>query len=268
MPNQLEVAVMGKLWNAIMGQINKLANFFWEADPIAQMQLEYDRSVVQLKEGRNGLEQYRGLVERVTRQVKMNEKTVADHTAKVKAYLQAGDRDTAGKFAIELKRAQDELSENKAQLNLHETAYQNSVRKIQNAAQKLADVKNKIQKYNAELKMSEAEAEVSRLAQNFNFDVTTDFGQLEGVIQDKIDLNRAKVRVAADMSGQGIAEIEAEERMQKAVADDLLNKFEVDMGLKTPETANVQAQSKTLGTDQASAQQKEDALKDFEKNLN
>jgi len=43
---------MGKLWNAFSAQINKLANWFWSRDPIAQMQLEYDRSVAQLKEGR------------------------------------------------------------------------------------------------------------------------------------------------------------------------------------------------------------------------
>ena len=64
---------MGKMWNAIRAQFNKLANFFWSADPIAQMQYEYDQAVVQLKEGRKGLEQYRALVERVTRQVKQEE---------------------------------------------------------------------------------------------------------------------------------------------------------------------------------------------------
>ena len=57
--------IVQKFWSAFMAQINKIANIFWEADPIAQMQYEYDRAVEQLKEGRVGLEQYRGLVERV-----------------------------------------------------------------------------------------------------------------------------------------------------------------------------------------------------------
>ena len=61
--------IVQKFWSAFMAQINKIANVFWEADPIAQMQYEYDRAVDELKEGRTGLEQYRGLVERVTRQV-------------------------------------------------------------------------------------------------------------------------------------------------------------------------------------------------------
>ena len=61
--------ILHKFWSAFVAQINKVANIFWEADPVAQMRYEYDRAVEQLKEGRTGLEQYRGLVERVTRQV-------------------------------------------------------------------------------------------------------------------------------------------------------------------------------------------------------
>ena len=66
--------MFGKMWNAFMAQVNKLANFFWQADPVAQMQLEYDNALAQLKDGRQGLEQYRALVERVARQVKVNER--------------------------------------------------------------------------------------------------------------------------------------------------------------------------------------------------
>jgi phage shock protein A len=253
-----------------MAQVNKLANFFWQADPIAQMQLEYDNAVEQLKEGRKGLEQYRALVERVGRQVKNDEARIQKLTSQVKAYLKSGERETAGKYAIDLKRAQADLEENSGQLKLHEQSYNNNVKKIKAATAKLADVRTKIQKYDAELKMSEAEAEVSQLAQSFNFDVTTDFGELENVIQGKIDLNRAKVRVASDLSGEGIAEIEAEERMQKALAEDLLCQFEADMGLKTPETANVEAQTKAIGGQQVAEptpQEKEAALDEFEKQI-
>ena len=44
--------IFGKLWRALKAQVNKLANFFWTADPIAQMQYEYDMAVEQLKGGR------------------------------------------------------------------------------------------------------------------------------------------------------------------------------------------------------------------------
>src|SRR5438552_10814794 len=119
--------IFGKFFGAIRGQLNKLANFFWEADPIAQMQYEYDMAVEQLKEGRGGLEQYRGLVERVSRQVKDGEKEVQKFTAQAKAYLKAGDRETAGTIALQLTKAKAGLEENKQQLAMHEAAYSNNL---------------------------------------------------------------------------------------------------------------------------------------------
>jgi phage shock protein A len=239
--------IFAKLGKSVRAQINKLANWFWSQDPIAQMQYEYDKAVEQLKEGREGLEQYRGLVERVQRQVAANDKTVQQLTAKIKAYLKANDRATAGQIAVQLQQAKQELVENQEQLVMHEKAYNNNVEKIRHASKQLADVRTKIQKYEADLKMSSAEAELARLSQTFNFDVTTDFGELEQVIHDKIDLNRAKVRVAADLSGEGLEKIEAEKNMEKVMAEDLLSQFEVETGIKTAETAGIKDVNKSLG---------------------
>ena len=130
--------IFGKFFGAIRAQFNKLANFFWEADPIAQMQYEYDLAVEQLKEGRVGLEQYRGLVERVTRQVKDGDAQIAKLTAQAKAYLKAGDRDTASKFALQLQKAKGQVDQNREQMTMHEQAYQNNLKKIQHANKKLA----------------------------------------------------------------------------------------------------------------------------------
>src|SRR5439155_1717153 len=116
--------IVGKLWAAFRAQLNKVANFFWTADPIAQLQYEYD------------------------------------------------------------------------------------------ATGKLGHLRDKMQKYDAELKMSRAEAELANLAHDLNFDVTTDFGQIEQVIQDKIGQNRAKARVAADLSGEGLEDIKREQAVE------------------------------------------------------
>jgi phage shock protein A len=239
--------ILQKFWSAFVAQINKVANLFWEADPIAQMRYEYDRAVEQLKEGRVGLEQYRGLVERVTRQVAANRSHVTKLEAQTKAYLKAGDRTTASKFALELQKAKSELATNEGQLQQHETAYGNSLKKIQHANEKLIELRAKIQKYDAELKMSAAEAEIAKLSESFNMNLTTDFGEIETVIQQKIDQNRGKVRVAADLSREGIAEIEAEERMQAQLADQALSDFEVELGLKSPETTPIAQTAKDLG---------------------
>lgn len=239
--------IFGKLWRAFAAQLNKVANLFWQADPIAQMQYEYDQAVEQLKGGREGLEQYRALVERVGRQVANNQTHVASLEAKVKAYLQTGDRDTAAKFAMELQKAKKDLEENVAQLKLHEDAYGNNITKVKHASGKLAKIREKIAKYDAELKMSRAEAELAKLSQEFNFDVTTDFGQIEQVLQDKISLNRAKVRVAADLSSEGVADIKQEQAMEKAMGEQALRDFEIQLGLVTPDTAKISEEQKEIG---------------------
>lgn len=239
--------IIGKIWRSIAAQMNKLANFFWTADPIAQMQYEYDQAVEQLKSGREGLAQYRALVERVARQVDKSKKHVAQLESKVKAYLQAGDRDTAAKFALELTKAKEELAENLSQLQMHETSYDNNVAKIKHATSKVGDIKERMKKYDAELKMSRAEAELAELAGSFQFDLTTDLGQIESVLQDQIDTNRAKARVAADLSTEGLEEIEREAAAEDALAADALRQFEMDMGMITPQTADISDEQKDLG---------------------
>jgi phage shock protein A len=239
--------IFGKFWGAMRAQLNKLANLFWEADPIAQMQYEYDQAVEELKGGRVGLEQYRGLVERVQRQVRDNEKNIARLQAQAKAYLKVGDRETAAKFALEMQKSKTDLAQNQEQLAMHDTAYQNNLLKIQHANKKLIEVREKIQKYDAELKMSEAEAEVAKLSESFDFNLTTDFGQLENLIQNKIDNNRGKARVASDLSSRGIADIQAEQRMESSLAEDALKDLEVELGMRAPETSPVAQTEKSLG---------------------
>jgi phage shock protein A len=239
--------ILRKMLTAIRAFFNGIANAMWERDPIAIMQLEYDKSLEQLQEGRKGLELYRGLVERVVRQVTMGKAQVDRLQADIKAYLKAGDRETAGKFALQLQKAQTDLASNQDQLKMHEEAYENNLKKIQFANRQLSEVREKIQRYNADLKMTAAEAEIAKIAGDLNFDVTTDFGQIEQIIQQRIDTNRGKVRVAADLSSRGVAEIKAQERMEAQLAEDTLQKYEVELGLKSPDTAPVVETNKNLG---------------------
>ena len=239
--------IFRKFVTVIRAFFNGIANALWERDPIAIMRLEYDRSVEQLQDGRKGLELYRGLVERVVRQTTMGKSQVEKLKADVKAYLKSGDRETAGKFALQLQKAEADLVQNQEQLKMHEEAYENNLKKIQYANKQLSEVREKIERYNADLKMTAAEAEIARIAGDLNFDVTTDFGQIEQIIQQKIDTNRGKVRVAADLSSRGVADIKAKEHMESQLAEDVLQQYEVELGLKSPETTPVVDCNKNLG---------------------
>jgi phage shock protein A len=238
---------MGKFFKAIRAQLNKIANLFFEADPIAVMQLEVDQATERLKEGRKGLELYRGLVESVARQVANGKANASQLESQIKAHLKAGNREVAGQLALQLQKAQAELAANQGQLTMHEEAYQNNLLKIQKANKDIGKVREKIQRYHAELKMSAAEAEIAKISESFEMNMTTDFGEIESVIQRQIDTNRGRARVAADMSSKGIEAIKAEEAADKAMAEDLLSTFEVQLGLKSPETTPVAETVKNLG---------------------
>jgi eukaryotic-like serine/threonine-protein kinase len=84
-------------------------------DPIAEMWYEYDRSAEHSRQAREGLAQYGAVVERVTRQVELHRKNVAT----LEAYLTTGDRETAAKLALDLKRAKDNLAKNEKQLSFY-----------------------------------------------------------------------------------------------------------------------------------------------------
>lgn len=239
--------IFSKFFRAVRAQFNKIANIFFESDPIAVMQLEVDQATERLKEGRKGLEMYRGLVETVARQVTSAKANASQLEAQIKSHLKAGNRDMAGQLALQLQKVQTEMSANEGQLQMHETAYQNNLLKIQKANKDIVKVREKIRQYDAELKMSAAEAEIAQISESFNMDVTTDFGQIESVIQGKIDANRGRARVAADMSSKGVEFIKAEEAAEKAMAEDLLSKYEVQLGLKSPETAPIAESAKNLG---------------------
>ena len=132
--------IVGKFWAAFRAQVNKLANFFWTADPIAQMQYEYDLAV----DAAQGRPRGAGAVSGAGRARdpaggRTTSSTCKDLESKVKAYLQAGDRETAAKFALELQKAKQELAENEGQLKMHEEAYNNNVTKIKHATGKLGE---------------------------------------------------------------------------------------------------------------------------------
>jgi len=239
--------IFGKFFKAFRAQLNKIANIFFESDPIAVMQLEVDQATERLKEGRKGLELYRGLVETVARQVASGKSNISQLESQIKAHLRAGNRDVAGQLAIQMQKAQTELAANEGQLQMHEGAYQNNLLKIQKANKDIVKVREKIRQYNAELKMSAAEAEIAQISESFDMNVTTDFGEVESMIQRKIDSNRGRARVASDMSSKGVEMIKAEEAAEKAMAEDLLSKFEVQLGLKSPETTPVAETVKSLG---------------------
>lgn len=246
--------IFGKFVTAIRAGLNKLANFFWSRDPIAILQLEVDQATERLREGRGGLEQYRGLVERVAAQVAMGKQNAQRLEAQIKGHLTAGQRDVAAQLAIQLQQVKQDLANNEQQLAMHNEAYQNHLLKFQQAQKDIVTLRQKAQRMHAELQMAKAESEIARVAEAVSESVTPNFstkiGEAEELVQGQIAKHRGEARVAADLSSKGVSEIKAQQAAEAAMGENLLRQFEVEMGLVNAETAPQTATSKTLGPSQ------------------
>ncbi len=225
---------VGRVFTAIGAQFSKLARMAWRADPVAVYQAEVDRSADEIRDATTGLEQYRGLVSRLQRQVANGEKEEARLISRVKTNLTSGDENRAAEYAMQLKKIQGELTENRSQLTGYDTAYQNNLKKIKFARQRIDLAKEKAQKMDADLRLSRAEAETAKLAANFNIRSNTldGLGEIEDEIQRQIDTNRGKAQVLQDLSSDGLQEIEEQEAQQREEARSVLEQMKTEMGLK------------------------------------
>ena len=243
--------IMGKFGTAIRAFFNKLANLLWESDPHAILQLEVDQATQQIQVAREGLERYRGLVERVSMQVASGKQNAQRLESQIKAHLQAGNREVAGQLAIQLQQVKTDLATNEQQLAMHTDAYNNNLLKLQQGQKDISALRQKAQKLKADLEMAKAEAEIARVAEAISDSAIPNFstkiGQATELMQDQIAKHRGQARVAADMSSRGVEEIKAQQAAESALGENLLKQFEVELGLVNAESAPQAPTQKTLG---------------------
>ena len=182
---------LSNFWRAFRAQVHELAGYLWTSDPLDQLQSQYDRTMAKFKEGRQALEQHRALVERVRLQVADQKSHISDLEAKVRAYLQTGDHLAAETLTVQVQEAGLDLADRESQLKCHEEAYQANLAAIKQIGGWLTQVRAKIARYDAALKVSRAEADLARVVQEFSVELATDFRQVERAVQDQID--RAEV---------------------------------------------------------------------------
>lgn len=200
---------------------------------LAESQLQ--QATERLKEGRTGLTTYQALVFKVQQQVEEGMRRVTRLTGEIKAHLKAGNEAVAAQLALELSQVKQDFATNEEQLKLHREAYDNNLLKMKNALKDIEKAKNELGKRKAALQMERALAEVAETAGALNtqFDVTTDFGSIMSRLDDKINQAKARGKVAADLSGQGVEQIKAKQEADKALGRELLEQFKIEAGLTT-----------------------------------
>lgn len=220
----------GRLFESGRAQVGELGRAAWQKDPQAIFQQRVDDATEEINEATKAVEQHKGLVNSLGRQVEDGKREVAVLDSRVQSSLKDDPEDTkgnAGRYVAQLQRAQENLARNEAQHTKAVTLYQNNIKKIQLARQKIKDAEDEGKQLGIELKMAKTEAAIANLATSANVNVkgVDGLGEVAEEMRRQIDKERAKSDVAADLGTDGMAEIEEEERLRKAAGADLLAQY-------------------------------------------
>jgi phage shock protein A len=201
-----------------------------DADPLALLNQAVDDGVASIQNAKKGLENYRGLILSVQRQVENGEKEKARLESRIREAIDAGDpKRTAHEYALMLADVEQNIAANREQLQRHKETYENFAKQVEVGQSRVLAARQKAELLGLELEQSKREKEMARFAQDFSFNpkgLDTDLSRAEELIYQKIDANRAVGHVAEDLTNVPILpEMIDEEKERKAAAAKILERF-------------------------------------------
>lgn len=225
------------IWTSGRAQIGKLGQVAVSADPRAVWEQELRDAREELDRSIEDLEESKGLVTELQDQVNQSAREVAVLDRKVQNSLTDDPEDTKGRAAeylIQLESAQTNLDRNKEQLGHASTLYSNNLKKYQLASKKIREKEGRGRQLGQEVKSSETNARLARLAQKFNVDVNgldNRLNEAEAEMRKQIARNNAVSEVQMDLGVSGLAEAEEEDRLARAEAKNKLDEYRKKMNL-------------------------------------
>lgn len=240
-----------RIGNLIRGFFSLFITGLERQNPEALLEVEKENLRKQIANYNQGLSAHAGLAERLMTQVRKLESDERDLRAKAAANLRAGNRESAGQFALRLQTVQRELGENRGQLEQAEKTYKELIRardvSVKAAQDKIEALKSSL----TDLKIKRATAELAEMASGM---ISTIGGggdtlnRLSTMVEEERTKAAGRARVARD--SLPLAEIQVKEEEQKALAEQALADFAAKEGLAlepAPGTATTEGPAKTLG---------------------
>jgi phage shock protein A len=224
-----------RLANLIRGFLSLFISGIERSNPRALIEAEKENLRKQIARYNENLANHAGFVERLMRQVKDLERKERELSAKTAAHLKAGNRQTAGQLALQLRTVKEQLEENREQLQAAEKTYKDLVRardvSIREAQQKIESLKRML----SETQMLEAQAELQEMAKGMISSIGGSgdtLARVEEYLTERRDKAAGRARVAA--STLDTKEIELKEAEQAALADQALAEFAAAYGMELP----------------------------------
>lgn len=242
-----------RLSNIIRGFFGLFVSGMERQNPEALLEAEKENLRKQISNYNDGLAAHAGLCERLMTQVRRLENEERDLRAKTSANLRAGNRESAGQYALRLQSVTRELTENRVQLGQAEKTYKELI-KARDVSVKAAQAKIEALRTGLDdLKIKRATAELTEMASGMITQIggsgdTLD--RLHSMVEEEREKASGRARIARDTLNTTDFVVKEEE--QRALADQALADFAAKEGIaiepgSTETTATTEAPAKTLG---------------------
>jgi phage shock protein A len=240
-----------RLGNLIRGFFSLFISGMERDNPEALLEVEKENLRKQIANYNQGLAAHAGLAERLMTQVRRQEGEERDLRARATANLRAGNRESAGNYALRLQSVTRELEENRKQLEHAEKTYTELVKardvSVRAAQDKLASLKTSLD----DLKIKKATAELTEMASGMISQIGgagDTLNRLHNMVEEEREKAAGRARIARD--SLNVADINVKEGEQKALAEQALADFAAKEGiaLEPPSSASAtETPTKTLG---------------------
>ncbi len=221
-----------RLGNLIRGFFGLFVSGMERQNPEALLEVEKENLRKQIANYNEGLAAHAGLCERLMTQIRRLEQEERELRAKTAANLRAGNRESAGNYALRLQSAQGELTENRAQLQQAETTYKELIKardvSVKAAQAKIQQLKSSLD----DLKIKKATAELTEMASGMITSIggsgdTLD--RLHKMVEEEREKASGRARIARD--SLNTTDFAVKEEEQKALAEQALADFAAKEGL-------------------------------------
>jgi phage shock protein A len=239
-----------RLANLFRGFLSLFIKDLERRNPEALLELEQENLRKQIANFNQGLAAHAGLCERLMGQVRKLESEHKDLRARTAAHLRAGNRDSAGQYALRLQIVERELEENRKQLEQAETTYKNLVTArdvaVKAARTKIESLKGAI----TDLRMKQAMAEIHEMASG----MVTQIGgagdtldRLHEMVEEERTAAAGRARIAQDSID--MSEVKLKEAEQTALADQALADFAAREGISLEGAGSAAPAARTMGAE-------------------
>jgi len=240
--------MFGRIANLFKGFMSLFISGVERRNPEALLELEQENLRKQIGQFNQGLASHAGLAERLMSQVRKLEAEQKDLRAKTTAHIRAGNNAAAGQYALRLQTIEQQLAENRTQLEQAEATYKNLVKArdiaVQTARAKIESLKGAIN----DMRMNQAMAELHEMSAGMitNIGGAGDtLSRLESMVTEERDKAAGRARVArdaVDMTG-----IEVKEAEMTALADQALADFAAREGISIKGATAPQPAERSMG---------------------